>query len=285
MNGFSWTYTKRSNYRCPNCGQLRANRFENPATKEIAPERFAKCNRVNKCGYELRPDKPDNEIKHEPKPEPVLQPFFMPENWIAENKGDLSKNVLFNALCKIFSPARLKAAFELYNVCTDKYGATIFPQLDQKARCRTAKKIIYMSNGKRNKQYGASFLHHKNGFNPEKHALKQCLFGEHLITSQIKKIVVVESEKTAVICEVCRKEPDTVIVATGGLENLAFLLRCKIEKHQEIVLIPDNAAEQKWQNKIEKLGINGKIKPVPAMPELGKGYDIADVLINKKTKQ
>lgn len=286
MIAFSWQYTKRSNYKCPNCGQLKANRFQNSESREIAPERFAKCNRVNKCGYELRPEKPEHEIIHTPKPQPVYQPFFMPSNWIAENRGDLTKNVLFKALCKIFNPAKVKDAFELYNVCTDIYGATIFPQVDQVNRCRTAKKIIYMSNGKRNKQYGASFLHSKNGFADCKHSLKQCLFGEHLLNDPAKtKVYIVESEKTAIICEICKKEPDCIFLATGGLQNLGFLLRCKIDKTKSVFFIPDNAAEQIWADKIKKLGLQGTIKPIPELPDLDKGYDIADILIYKQLKK
>lgn len=142
-----------------------------------------------------------------------------------------------------------------------------------------------MSNGKRNKQYGASFLHIKNGFLPERHALKQCLFGEHILNESVKKVYIVESEKTAIICEICKKEKDIVFLATGGLQNLSLLLRCRIEKHQELFLIPDNSAEQLWSDKIMKLGIKGTILPIQKIESLQIGYDIADILIYKKLKR
>ena len=93
-----------------------------------------------------------------------------------------------------------------YHVGTSKHwqGATVFWQKDCKDRVRTGKIILYNpQTGKRVKQpfCHVTWVHsalHLTDFN-----LRQCFFGEHLLTSEKNKPVgLVESEKTALVCSI-----------------------------------------------------------------------------------
>ena len=97
--------------------------------------------------------------------------------------------------------------FSDYHIGTAKNSETIFPQIDIQGRCRTAKIMAYDENGHRikDKMDRIDWLHarimKKKGLKPSDWNLKQCLFGEHLLSSRSNEAVcLVESEKTAIIC-------------------------------------------------------------------------------------
>jgi hypothetical protein len=94
-------------------------------------------------------------------------------------------------------------AIRRYRFGTSKHwkGATVFWQIDGEGRIRTGKIMLYdRRTGHRIKVNGQARINWVHtalkltDFN-----LKQCLYGEHLLSGNNKPVAIVESEKTAII--------------------------------------------------------------------------------------
>lgn len=92
---------------------------------------------------------------------------------------------------------------------------------------------------------------------------------------------MVESEKTAIICEICKREHDVLFLACGGLQNLGLIAKLKINPDQKLWTIPDNDGNEIWQQKIDKLNLPCENKIIPSLQEMKRGSDIGDLLIEK----
>lgn len=122
---------------------------------------------------------------------------------------DYETNVFVCWLTERFGAAAA-SAISRYFVGTGKGGGTIFWQIDQFQRVRTANVIQYLPTGKRNKDIppgkpkdrdGKSLYTSYQGFTP-------CFFGEHLLLQAGAEdlIGLVESEKTAIIASIALPE-------------------------------------------------------------------------------
>ena len=91
-----------------------------------------------------------------------------------------------------------------------------------------------------------------------------CLFGEHLIDlpeNKNKSIILVESEKTALVCAL--NLPEYVWLAYGGINGLTND-KLEVLKGRKIILIPDisSKAVEIMNNKLThiiEMGIDAKI--------------------------
>lgn len=139
----------------------------------------------------------------------------IPEKQIkAVNSADMVRSMQMyqhNALARFLATRSTETnvleSFFKYNVGTAKDGGAIFWQIDQFMRIRTAQKIQYGLDGHRVK-----WRVDDNGFKQKVFPIRlfkqsddyvPCLFGEHLLFDAKKDslVCVVESEKTAVICD------------------------------------------------------------------------------------
>jgi len=111
--------------------------------------------------------------------------------------------------------------------------------------------------------------------------LRQCFFGEHLLTSCRKPIAIVESEKTAVIASVYL--PQFIWLAVGSLNNLNEE-KCKILKGRFVSLFPDINGYERWSNKAKELAhlakftVSDLLEKRATENERANGFDIADYL-------
>ena len=136
------------------------------------------------------------------QPKPIS---YIPSEIVQASMQHYETNNLFRFLCLKFGREQTMELMRRYHVGTSKHwqGATVFWQKDCKDRVRTGKIILYNpQTGKRVKQpfCHVTWVHsalHLTDFN-----LRQCFFGEHLLTSEKNKPVgLVESEKyVASIC-------------------------------------------------------------------------------------
>ncbi|MBK7965970.1 MAG: hypothetical protein IPK10_12265 [Bacteroidetes bacterium] len=113
--------------------------------------------------------------------------------------------------------------------------------------------------------------------------LRQCLFGEHLITLDLfKPIAIVESEKTAIIASVYL--PQFIWVAVGSLTNLSAE-KCSVLKGRNVTLFPDLNAFEKWSIKAKELShlatftVSNLLERNATDAEKKQGLDLADYLI------
>jgi hypothetical protein len=173
-----------------------------------------------------------------------------------------------------------------YFIATSKHwnGATVFWQIDTRGKIRTGKIMLYNpTTGKRVKE---PFNHinwvHSLLKKPE-FELRQCLFGEHLLSiDKNKPVAIVESEKTAVIASVYL--PRFIWVAVGSLTNLNAE-KCSILKGRTVALFPDLNGFEKWSSKAKELShltsfqVSDILERKATEEDKKQGFDIADYLI------
>lgn len=157
-------------------------------------------------------------------------------------------------------------------------GSTVFWQIDRIGRIRSGKIIQYDPFiGKRVNvpTWVHSYLKIES-FSPS-----QCLFGQHLLTHENKPVMVVESEKTAVIA--CIYMPQFTWVATGGKSNLKEEYFDNLG-NREILLIPDTDAYEDWSKKVKGFTQNKNIKiwdviqSIATPEEIKSKWDLEDYL-------
>ncbi len=116
--------------------------------------------------------------------------------------------------------------------------------------------------------------------------LKQCLFGEHLLSQDNSNTVaIVESEKSALIAS--HYLPNYTWLATGGKDICMRDDNLKVLQGRRVILFPDLGATERWRTKIaifERLGIDVKLfetlEENATNEQRQSGYDIADFLLD-----
>ncbi len=288
-----------SRHKCPACGKPRTfSRYINTDTlQDIAPN-VGKCERLNNCTYHYTPKQyfAHNGISQPiqtytpkkailPKPTTYIQPQV-----VEQSKSNYQSNHFITFLTTTFGATLAQQAIARYNIGTSKHwqGATVFWQVDNVGKVRTGKIMLYSpTTGKRVKQphnyitWAHKLLKQAN-FN-----LKQCLFGEHLITQQPNKtICLVESEKTAIIASAYY--PQYNWLAVGNLSTLSAE-KCRSIINRKVILLPDLKAYDKWQEKAAKISprwqVSNFIETHATDAEKAQGLDIADYLLVHSTNK
>jgi hypothetical protein len=145
------------------------------------------------------------------------------------------------------------SALKMYYIGTSKQNYTVFWYINRYGKPQKSKEVLYQSNGKRTNKFRVPYK------NNEEHYF--CLFGEHLLANNTKPIILVESEKTAVICSMVF--PKFTWLAYSGINGLTYDKLYAL-RNKEIVIIPDisrNAIEAIKKKKIDfqYLDIKAKI--------------------------
>lgn len=262
-----------SRYTCPKCGRPRCfTRYIDTETNRYLADDVGICDHKNSCGYhkppreyfkergsgyysEYRQSNPLNCSTKSPKEK---ETDFIPMRIIKDlEKSDKKKNTLKEFLSTLVSPSDLQQVFSAYHVGTTKNGGTVFPQIDVQGRCRTAKIMMYDERGHRIKgeRDMVDWLHSRimrmKRLKSSDWNLKQCLFGEHLLSSRPDAVVcLVESEKTAIICALVY--PEYLWLACGGKQNLKPEM-CQALAGRNVVLCPDVDAVANWEERRSKL--------------------------------
>ena len=230
--------------------------------------------------------------------------------------ADYAKNALFCFLVTVFGKQKVLSAFQKYGVRTSmlfrkdaKYGA-VFLMRAIDLLIRQVKEMAYDPNtGKRIKEGQSVFKYDyktnsyqidNDGFRilyAGKSLMKDydfenklCFFGEHLLAGELNKpIAIVESEKTAIICDICM--PDYIWLATGGKNGCKWtteeVYQVLKDANQPITLFPDLNATEDWAEKAEILlaaGLDVSIYDLEEQEGIteedkAKGLDIGDYLI------
>mgnify|MGYP001556516131 CR=1 FL=1 len=181
-----------------------------------------------------------------------------------------------------------------YHVGTSKHwpGATVFWQVDISGQVRTGKVMLYNpENGRRIKEphnyitWVHSFLKNENFH------IRQCLFGEHLLTSAHQRpIVLVGSEKGAWVASFDLTQ--YLWNASGGKSGALNRDAMSILRNRRVLLFPDLGATDYWNSKMEmirSLGIEVSLfdfmERNATKEERNAGYDIEDFLLREETKE
>ncbi len=140
-----------------------------------------------------------------------------------------------------FSEGQLRHAAARYRLGASKEGGVIFWEIDDQQRVHTGKIMYYQQDCHRDKQHNPTWVHSlMKSQLPQDYELQHCLFGLHLLTSdlshQTSAVCIVESEKTAVILSEIIK--DFIWMSCGGLQMFKPELLAPLVNHK-VVVFPD----------------------------------------------
>lgn len=253
MKTYKWQLRKGSRKEiCPNCGQKRFVPYVLTSDGvTLAGAEFGRCDREQNCGYQRYPDGERYTVAEPQKIQPRPRLEYANDDLHVSTDSNL-----FEWACGLLGLNDAVLAWSDYNVgCIG--GRVIWWQIDLDGVVRAGKVMSYRPDGHRDKsdQWGVTWAHKhpqlKSGFTGEE--LQQCLFGEHLLTSNSNKpVALVESEKTAVIMS--RLIPEYVWLATGGSQGIKSNERLVPLVSRKVWLIPDNGQYYAWKRAAEQYG-------------------------------
>ena len=114
---------------------------------------------------------------------------------------------------------------------------TCFWYVDSQSTIQAKKQVIYNLNGKRDRT---------NPYSIVMRGRPMCFFGEHLLRGNSTAVVIVESEKTAVLCSILI---DSVVwLATGGSGNLDKLLSRDCLHGRTVYVCADSDKVTEWRD-------------------------------------
>lgn len=273
---------------CPRCNKKRFVKYIKSDTSEYVDHIFGRCDREVKCKYHMRPGN-DGLIRKAHRTftySPVYrQTDYIPHETVDRTLNRPNKFVQF--LHSVFNEIKVDEAVAKYKIGTSRKwnGATVFWQIDIHERTRTGKVMLYDERGKRVKEPYNHISWAHSALRLKKFNLKQCLFGEHLLTRYPDKVVgIVESEKTAIIASIML--PKFVWLATGGKNGCRWASRetNAVLKARNVVLFPDLGVLEDWSQKSHLLKASSVrvfdlLADYATKHDFDKGLDLADYLI------
>ena len=272
-------------FRCPDCGKKSLVRFID-ADKQYADDQFGRCDREVNCGYFKKPESViEAEVIERREYEDPKEPSYIPASYAIDSYKGYEDNNLYKYLVEISSESKAQSLINQYRFGCDQSSTytkdwTLFWQYDLHNRIRSAKMIKYDKQGHRDKEWSASWFHKKANFKgpmfPEFN-LRQCLFGEHLLSNCKKPIAIVESEKTALIASLFIDK--YTWVACGGIQELRAE-KVVVLRNRSVTVFPDLGAYETWRIKAEDLGFNisDHLEKIGTDEDREKGKDLADFL-------
>ena len=292
-----------SRFVCPECGRKACFvRYVDENGKHLA-ENVGRCNHESSCGYHYTPreyfqDHPTNHNnrceyrpkKPIPRPKPKPVPICtIPMEYVTRSVKFDRYSTLTKFLVTHFDPLIVKGLVDEYKLGVTKAGDVIYFQIDKEGRVRTGKVMKYdPTTGRRIRDVSNKgcfcWIHNtlkRQGILPASWQMTQCLFGVHLLTKYPdKKVGLVESEKTALIC--AAKMPQYIWLATGGKSQLNDRVRALAGR--EVVAFPDVDGYYDWKEKVREFGeVNIKVSDYlekTATPQEREAHiDLADRLL------
>jgi hypothetical protein len=292
MKEYKYSLEKNvTKYFCPQCNQKRFVKYIYNETGEYVHDLVGRCDRESSCRYHFPPNKyfhrSGNNYKSQQvsynKQQPVedKNKSCMDINTVEATIGQYGDNTFVQGLIDVFGEKDVMRAVQMYKLGTleDQSDKIIFWQFDKQLSCRGGKVISYNRETlKRDKEI--TWMHtvlRMQDFN-----LSQCLFGEHLIRTSHDHVIVVESEKSAIVGSIVL--PDYVWVATGG-KSSGVKEKLVTLKGYTVTLIPDIDAIGEWKQIIQTIKdfksftVSDYLDMVATEEQRNLQYDIADFLL------
>lgn len=300
---FKYVFAKDKNSKvtCPKCNEpQRYRRYINVETNKFLPNIYGKCDRVGSCKhfydpYKNPPEKDTNEeylkeICNNSALEKIdYTSFSIVKKSLKDKYKDNLSIYLFNTFPN--KNRQILETLNLYEIGCSNYfdgNATVFWQKDTEGKYRGGKIMKYdLEKGKRDKGGKSkipkiTWVHTFFKKREKEYNLKQTFFGAHLIPlHKNKTICVVESEKTAILCNIFK--PDFIWISCGQMYGLSED-KLEILKDRKTIFYPDKGtAYEIWNKKIQKANnILWKISDVlENNSEMKEGDDIADLILKK----
>ena len=286
--------TTSKKYRCPECGQKHFVRFIDSETNQYAAEHFGRCDREVQCAYFLYPSSetyyPYNYDYTPTLPKKAIATSYIDISIAEATLCNYETNPLISYLYKRYAADKIERVIHMYNVGTAALysGSIVYWQIDSTGNIRAGKVMGYdKDTGKRLKSLeGKPQINwaHKLLKNDSNYNLKQCLYGQHLLSNNTKVVCIVESEKTALIMAI--ELPKLTWMATGSLSAFKREILSPI-KSCEVIAFPDKGAYSKWlkvADVLNKEGFNIKVSDELEKDHYKEGSDLVDVLQYEDSK-
>lgn len=297
---------------CPQCQRKACfTRYVDELGEITFPEHVGICDHQQSCGYHYPPkeyfkDNPEasasafdsgkdfRPIATPPKPLVPPSPSCIDQSIVQQTLGHYAINPLYKYLSSVFGEKETLALMTLYNVGTSKKwgGSAVFWQTDINGNFRTGKVMCYdTKTGHRIKEPAAyvSWVHAE--LRLADFHLRQCLFGEHLLSRYPhKQVMIVESEKTALIAH--HFMPDYLWLATGGKNGCFNREAMEVLRGRKVTLFPDLGCYDAWREKLPMIqsicasvSVSDILEADATAEQREQGLDIADFLLMSETKQ
>ena len=292
---------------CPNCHRKSCFAKYIDTEKQICfPDYVGRCNHEQTCGYNYTPkmyfdenlmakERLSEEFVPVSKPRISLppEPSFIEPEIMRQSLKLYYTNKLFQFLSFHFGQETTEELMLRYHVGTSKHwpGATVFWQVDISGRVRTGKVMLYNpESGRRIKEPHNDITWVHSLLKKENFNLRQCLFGEHLLSyDQQRPVALVESEKSALISSFYL--PQYLRIASGGKNGAFNRDAVSVLRNRRVLFFPDLGATDYWNSKMEmirSLEIEASLfdfmERNATKEERDAGYDIADFLLREETK-
>ena len=300
----------RSRHTCPSCGGKRCFTLYVDENGTPLAGNVGRCDHESSCGYHYTPseyfrDHPEKcrkdewktdmphygRMEHRPCVKKTAPPDTIPREYVEKSVRPDMDSSLTGFLRKIIEPEALDRVIREYSLGVTKDRSTIFFQIDASGNCRTGKIMKYNPDtGHRIKDESVpsrvTWVHSvlkSRGLLTPSWTLAQCLFGEHLLPKYPeRRVALVESEKTAVICAALM--PKYVWLATGGKTQLGDKLQ--VLKGRDVIAFPDVDGYDEWKTKLALVpGLSVKVSDylerTASAEDRDAHVDIADLLLRK----
>ena len=280
-------YRPGSKTTCPGCGKSRCFvRYIDEQGVISFPGNVGKCDHENSCGYHYTPkeyfkDNPDVLEMNEKSGKSLLSapykpaynipacivPSYIPSSYVLRSLSHFSINPLYQYFCHVFGENETSRLFEMYRIGTSsKWG------------------------GHRVKEPQAFVSWAHSELKLQDFHLKQCLYGEHLLKNSLSPVMLVESEKTAVVMS--HFIPDYIWLATGGKNGCFNSETMQVLKGREVTLIPDLGATEQWKAKsallsgiCKRVVVSNVLECTSDEEQRRQGLDIADFFLYSPSKR
>ena len=288
---------KRGCYTCFSCG-AHGNAID--FLMNYAGMTFSDAIRYLGVKYGIYVDDVKAPIKPKVKCEPNTPPPPLPMMTFNESylnaRRDLTNDNLVNWIKSLRwteqERASIPGILNAYYVGHSADGRSIFWQIDETFRVRTAKLMRYHANGHRVKEnYSTTWMHtifeQAKMFDPDQKEIVTTLFGLHLLdASPNADINIVESEKTALLAAIYFRNFDSGIwMASGGKSMITReKLLPIIARKRNIVLYPDIDAIDEWEKlakelEYDRVRVNSTFIKRNWREQDGQTADLADIIV------
>ncbi|PQJ76404.1 DUF6371 domain-containing protein [Polaribacter glomeratus] len=172
---------------------------------------------------------------------------------VIDSLSCLPENNLLIHLRSKYGNTKVDNIKKLYYIGNTNDGGTIFWNINEDQKAQKSKICYYRKNGKRTTKFKVPYKN-KDGY-------YGCLFGEHLLFNNELPIVLVESEKTALVCAI--HFPNFNWLSYGGINGMTND-KMKVLSGENILIVPDLSENAitiatKKAKELRELNISAKI--------------------------
>jgi len=285
---------KAEKFICPGCGKRgRFRRYWDLWRNDWSSDTAAGvCDRDNSCRYSKFPDRdaePRPRTMEQRPPQRAETPQIPLNSMYEARQHHKGANTLKTWFYSLFPKSIVDDVWREYGATATDGDWVMFWQFDSKGMATTARAIKYKPDGHRDKTTNPAWAHNyiqdkPAGYQPRKHLFGLC----HAMSSTAPKVAVMESEKSALLCECARRQygimQDFTFTATGGATYLSGTMEADREHlaGRAVYLFPDSDEPgRKWIEDAAKYGAgvcDNAHRYAEAHGFSGGGFDIGDLV-------